>query len=504
MSRTAIEAIVIGSGFGGAITAARLTDAGMNVTVIERGPWRDTVSTRSMGIEDRTPFPRGLRLFSRSVRSVSHPWLPADRKLLNRKGLFDLYFSRGIEVICSSSVGGGSHVYSAVHQRPARADYWDGHCDDLDEGTMSRHYENFLATIGAVQPALHRKAPHTAAEIYADDPDFAPAISKAERWIGFLAPEDPDNPRLVKTGSGVERWETDYRTGDHGFLGAPSGCKSSMDILYLAPALRKGLVVRDLCEVSCIQRISESGKRFRVYIDDHKARRKFHLDSEFVFVGAGAMNTARLLLESRDRHRGLEGMPALGKRFSGNGDIRGFWDLNCRERDLTEGLPSKGGITLRGDWEPKNVISRNPMPSVDSYPLPKFVRERLQHGIVVAGMGADAMDGVASLRGGRFRIDFDPRNSPIYAQIYATLQEVARRSGRRIYASRRPSTVHPMGGACVGQADRGGVVGSNGEVHGIAGLFVVDAAALPNPTGTAPTLSIGAWAENVASRFIAA
>ena len=82
------DIVVIGSGFGGSVVAARLAEAGLGVTLLERGPWRDTVPVRSMGIPQRSPLPRGGQLFTRLLRGIGSNRLPGGRIGLSKHGLF--------------------------------------------------------------------------------------------------------------------------------------------------------------------------------------------------------------------------------------------------------------------------------------------------------------------------------------------------------------------------------------------------------------------------------
>ena len=117
--------IVIGSGFGGAVAASTLTEAGESVLLLERGPWRDTDPVRKAGIPHRRPLPAGRHLWSGLLHRFGQRWLPGKGLKLSRHGLFDIYLGRDMTVVASNGVGGGSHVYSAMNTRPEQPDYWD-------------------------------------------------------------------------------------------------------------------------------------------------------------------------------------------------------------------------------------------------------------------------------------------------------------------------------------------------------------------------------------------
>ena len=68
---TSYDAAIIGSGFGGSISANRLSLSGLNLLVLERGPWRDSLPVRSVGTPERSPFPYGVRFVTHFVRSIN-------------------------------------------------------------------------------------------------------------------------------------------------------------------------------------------------------------------------------------------------------------------------------------------------------------------------------------------------------------------------------------------------------------------------------------------------
>jgi cholesterol oxidase len=496
------KVIVIGSGFGGSITAGKLAEAGFQVTVLERGPWRDTVPVRSMGINHVTPFPRGWRLFTRLFRTLGSQRWWAKRFSPNKLGLYEFFFGDKVNVLCSSSVGGGSHVYSGINIRPVVPGYWDGHDPAISTEQMEAHYRAVLERMGSATPMADHAIPNTSTARFRDSGVLEPSPPPPDPRLGFLFAEETGNPQKVTDENGIERHEVDFNNPDDGFLGSPKGGKTTVDFIYLAPALKHKLTVRDLAEVKAIMR-DEGGNRprFKVEFYDHHAKRAQTLGADHVIVAAGTLNTLRLLFHSRDVARGLTGMPMLGQRFGTNGDMMGYWDYNEAGSDLSLGLPTAGGYRVKGAENPP-IIGGGGFPSVDHYPLPKRIRERIKRGTFIAGIGEDAMDGVVSYTNGQLKINYDPDNSPVFKRIDDTVDAIAEKTGTKIYRPKKPITVHPTGGARLGASIEEGVVDANGEVFDIPGLYVADATALPRAPGGPPSMTIAAWANHVAESFI--
>jgi cholesterol oxidase len=496
------EVLIIGSGFGGSIAAARLAEAGVDVTLLERGPWRDTLPVQSMGIPNRIRYPAGLPLFSRGLKRVNARFLPRGGLTLSRYGLFELFSAGDVSVLCSSGVGGGSHVYTALNDRPRVENYWDGHHADVSSAALEPHYQRVMAEMGGRPPRLEDAIPNLTAQRYrnSDKLQSDHALERPAQAVQF--PETPGTSREIDWGEGIRRREADWKDG--GVLGSRFGTKTTLDFAFLAPAMRRGLRVLDLHEAVSVHLCRQTHTaRYCVQTRNLYTGRIEPLYAEHVMLAAGTLNTLRLLLVSRDEARGLDGMPALGRRFGTNGDSVAWWALQDAEADFSHGLPSHGPMALRGEQRPGDpLFIEVGLVGIEGFPMPNALRRRLRRGVLLVAMGADRADGRVKLRRGRLRIRYDRDASPVYERIQSLYRRIAEVSGRPVRVRRRTFTVHPLGGAVLGPGDTEGVVDGHGEVHGFPGLYVVDAAALPAAPGGPPSMTIAAWSSWVAACFL--
>src|SRR3954463_4362739 len=125
------DAIVVGSGFGGSVTACRLARAGRDVLLLERG----------------RPYPPGS--FPRTPRQVRSDafWRPRD----GLHGLWDMWSFPGLGAIVSSGLGGGSLIYANVALRKDEATFVDDEHErwPVSYADLEPHYETVEAMQGA-------------------------------------------------------------------------------------------------------------------------------------------------------------------------------------------------------------------------------------------------------------------------------------------------------------------------------------------------------------------
>ena len=128
---------VIGSGFGGSVSALRLAEKGYKVVVLEKGKW-----VTPLDMEDA----------SKKLNKLI--WNPA----LGMKGFFTYDFFRHVAIVGGVGVGGGSIVYAATTLRPKEAFYKDSAWSNLGidwEKEMKPHYDMASKMLGIVRnPSL--------------------------------------------------------------------------------------------------------------------------------------------------------------------------------------------------------------------------------------------------------------------------------------------------------------------------------------------------------------
>lgn len=495
-----VEIIVIGSGFGGSIAAKRLAEAGRDVVMLERGPWRDTVPNRSVGMTDLTPLPQGAKAFSHGLRSIrSH--LFQGQWVLNTKGFVEAYLGNGINVICSSNVGGGSHIYAGMLAKPSNPAYWDGRHPQISQAGMDKYYSEIIALLQTRAATEEDKSPNRISETnYGGELSTA---GLASPLIGVLFPKQPGSASKVTDANGIDRWECDYR--NNSVLGSPSGAKTTLDFAAIWPAMQRGLKVRDLCEVQTIRKLSEAsaeGMRYEILYRNHREGRDEKVFAKHVVLAAGCLNTVRLLFKSRDVDGALDGMPRLGMSFGTNGGYFAFWKENS-SKDLSEGLPLAGPFRSKDSPSKSVQVLRAAIQGIDDIPMPAILRRWLRRNSFIVALGKDNNNGAMTMESGKFQITYDKNESSVYHEIDYEVETIQRATGTKIYAPASPLTVQPLGGACLGTSNADGVIDANGEVFDNPGLYVVDAAALPESTGRPPSLTIAVWAANVADRLLA-
>ena len=515
------DAVVVGSGFGGGITACRLAQAGWRVCVLERG--------RRFAAED---------FISDPIEAPTLLW----HHFLNPGGIYDLRLFSDVAVLTAAGVGGGSLVYANVQLRAHAETFAEGWPAGIDRASLDPYYERVESVL---EP---RPTP--------SDPPLAKirAFNAMAAAAGETATPLPiavhfGEDRINEFGGVPQRGCTNTARCD---IGCPRHAKNTIDLTYLARAEREGAHVRPQSEVRRLDPPRSAGEPWRVSFrglgdaDDGTA------EAPVLVLCAGTLGTTRLLLHNRRRLPLLS--PALGSHFSGNGDALGaafnpsgpglrdadteigpvmtsridYWDRH-RFMVADGALPSGFNVlvkVLRGEaalvgWR-KHLLLRLKYLAVllgfsDRLVTPRTVKldlddDPIKNSLVFLMLGQDAADGRMRLTPllRQFDIQWSRRRSArLFDAMKRTTHQLGEAAGAEPFFALgtgpfgKDITVHPLGGCPMSDDPAHGVVDAFGRVHSYPGLLISDGSIVPTAIGVNPSETIAALAERNVEQLIA-
>jgi len=520
------DAIVIGSGFGGAITACRLAEKGMKVLVLERGRrW--------------TP--------QEYPRRAGDAWLFSDRQPARQHGWLDLRFFANMTVAQAAGVGGGSLAYSSVALEAHPSLFTNGWPREITYDELKPCYDRVtqmmhLQSVPDGQLTQRFKLAREAAEKLGHRDRFLKtplAVSFSPEWNYQL--DDPFNPKHSKTFTNAhgQQQGTCIHLGNCD-IGCDVRAKNTLDLNYIPRAEQRGADVRPL---HLVRRVEPRETGYRVVFDRiHQGRLiRGEESAAHVLLAAGSLGSTELLLRCRDEHRTLPKIGrVLGRHWSANANVLSmatypdgsrvqqtlgpsisgvldFMDTRSNGQQFViedDGFPNLLLNALRAclDTGTRSDLGRSVLAQIEEHVSGD---ERSRNVMVWLGAGMDAADGQLTLRRPvlapwtrTLNLRWTPdRSQAVVEAILAVHRSLTEATGGRLRPNAAWSlfknmvTLHPLGGCAMGATPDTGVVNHLGQVFGYPNLYVVDGSILPTPIGRNPSHTIAALAERVAAHI---
>lgn len=507
--------IIIGSGFGGSVSALRLSEKGYKVLVIEKGKWFEAKD-----------FPKtnwNLRKWL---------WMPALRFF----GIMKLSIFRHVAVISGTGVGGGSLVYANTLPVPKKAFYTSGSWNGLEnwEEELKPFYTKALKMLGAVpnpklfdgDKALQQLADELGRKEHFEQPHVAVYFGKEGETV-----KDP-----YFNGKGPDR------TGCNFCGGCMTGCrynaKNTLDKNYLWLAQQLGAEILAENEVINIIPEGENGAGGYKVISKDSTKffsRKKTFKSQGVIFSGGVLGTVKLLLKLKS-----SALPKLsdkvGDEIRTNNETLISVSTSDRNKDLSKGVAigsllhtddnshleivrySKGSgfwkllhLPMATGKNPAQRILnigsqffRSPVSWFKTYILNSWSRS------TTVLLFMQSIDSTLRLR----RTSLGTLSTAVSSGKKPTSDipeshELTKKYSRIINGKATsftleslagiPTTAHILGGAVMGRSAKTGVINSKNEVFGYKNMYVIDGSMISANPGVNPSLSITAIAERAMS-----
>ncbi|MFZ5892657.1 MAG: GMC oxidoreductase [Myxococcota bacterium] len=513
--------VIVGSGFGGSVSAMRLAQKGYRVAVLEAG--------KRFRPGD---FPKS------NWNVAKYLWAPKLRCF----GIQNITLLKGVMVLHGSGVGGGSLVYANTLMQPDEHVFadpaWAGNVDWRAE--LLPQYATARRMLGVTrnpnlfegEEALRRVSARMGADTTFHPTEVGVFFGEPNRRV----------PDPYFDGAGPERVGCNFCGGC--MVGCRFGAKNTLDQNYLYFAEKWGAQVFPETRVTRIRQVP-NGYEVETRSSTawlRRAGRTFR--ARRVIVAAGVLGTVELLLRNRDIYRTLPNISArLGDFVRTNGEsLLGATSFEAH-RELSRGIaigaafhpnsltkieavryPSGSGVMrlLGVPLTPDGSALGRPLKMLARIVrrFPRIVRlwrvaDWARSTVILLVM--QSVDEHLRLRLGRsllrralFGLEGTPTERPVPSYL-PVAQEAAELLAEELQGEpqnvisevllRTPATAHILGGCCIGSSAETGVIDAHHQVFGYEGLYVCDGSVVPGNLAVNPSLTICALAERFAAKF---
>jgi cholesterol oxidase len=515
--------IIIGSGFGGSVSALRLSEKGYKVLVIEKGKWWKG-----------SDFPKTNWNLKRWL------WLPA----LRLHGFFKITLFRHVGALSGVGVGGGSLVYANTLPRPAAQFFTSGSWARLAdwEKELEPHYKEAERMLGTAKSPRFFDADIALL-------DVAKSLGKGDEF------EAPNVSVFFGKGGGEDEKEVpDPYFGGEGpsrtgcvfcgqcMTGCPNNAKNSLDKNYLYLAQKRGATILAEKKVTIVKPVAATDGADGYYLSYKSSTSFFKNDKKTVkakgvIFSGGVFGTVRLLLDMKKKKH-LPNLPeAVGDHVRTNNESLIFVVSRKKDVDFSKGI-AIGSIfppNEDGHLEAVRYGEGSGFWRVSSLPLVfgsnlfirlwKLLVKLITHPVdwlrlyftknysrkTMILLFMQHLDSTLRFKTGFFGMTSSVSTGKKPTPFIPLAKELAEKTSNMVNGNEysfltealtgAPSTAHILGGAVIGSSPENGVIDTDQKVFGYKNMFVCDGSAISANPGVNPSLSITAMTERVMSKI---